>query len=261
MLKIHDSLKQVEGNIIKGEVSREHTVKAQTPQGFPFVSLLNNYKQYLNTTVATDDAYLFMKRGLNVVSIEGSPLSNKITTKEQLELLEKLTTMTEYRTGQGFDVHQFAENKELYLGGIKIPYSKGLLGHSDADVVLHALVDAILGALGKGDIGDHFPPSDSKWKDAASKIFLLKAKELLLDNSALIVNIDITILCEEPKLGNYKKIMAHNIANILEIDTDKVNIKATTTEKLGFVGRKEGIAALATTSIVKHQFNSSMLKN
>lgn len=256
VLKINDSLKKIgANNYVVDSINRDTTVKAQTPQGFPFVSLLNSYKHNLASNV-NDDAEIIAKSNLKIAIIKGSLLNEKITTKEHLHYLEKLTSSIEYRSGQGFDVHAFAiENVDLYLGGIKIPDHKGLLGHSDADVVLHALVDAILGALSKGDIGDYFPPSDNKWKGAASSIFLIKAKELLQESFATIVNVDITIICETPKITNYKKLMISNIANILNINTSIINIKATTTEKLGFIGRKEGIAAMANVLVLLKNTN------
>lgn len=251
-LKINDSLKKVDhNNYITDSLNRDNIVKAQTPQGFPFCELLNSYKNSSNCNV-TDDAEIIAKSNLKIAIISGSLLNEKITTKENLQYLEKLTSSVEYRIGQGFDVHAFAtkNNVDLYLGGIKIPNHKGLLGHSDADVVLHALVDAILGSLAKGDIGDYFPPSDDKWKGAPSSIFLVKAKELLEDSFATIANIDITILCETPKITSYKQLIINNIASILNIKPSIINIKATTTETLGFLGRKEGIAAMATVLVL-----------
>ena len=156
---------------------------------------------------------------------------------------------TEIRTGMGFDVHEFTAGNSLWLCGIKIPHTHSLKGHSDADVALHALTDAILGAISKGDIGLHFPPSDSKWKGESSSVFLEKALFFLNEKEAIINNLDITIICEAPKILKYREQMQNNISELLSISSDRVNVKATTTEKLGFTGRSEGIAAQAIATI------------
>lgn len=155
----------------------------------------------------------------------------------------------EHRSGQGFDVHRFCQGDELTLCGVKIPHAFALDGHSDADVAMHALTDALLGAIGEQDIGSHFPPGESQWKGAASDIFLSKARDLINDRGASIVNVDVTIICEEPKIGPHRPAMRKNIADILGIDEHRVSIKATTTELLGFTGRKEGIAAQAIANV------------
>ncbi|MGV3278383.1 2-C-methyl-D-erythritol 2,4-cyclodiphosphate synthase [Rickettsiales bacterium LUAb2] len=248
VIKINDSLKTLENKLITNIVDRNTTYSAQTPQGFDFNTILNAYINHISPE--TDDSEIYRKSGYKVFTVSGNNLNNKITTKEDYLQMEQLTCKTIYKIGQGFDVHKLAQNRDLYLGGIKIPHSLGLLGHSDADVVLHALVDAILGALGKGDIGIHFPPTDAKWKDANSNLFLEYCKQLLNENNAAISNIDLTIICEEPKITPHSNKMKENIANILQINENLINIKATTSETLGFTGRKEGIASLAVVSLV-----------
>ena len=156
-----------------------------------------------------------------------------------------------YRTGIGYDVHRFAQGRKLMLGGIEIPHSRGLEGHSDADVVLHAICDALLGAVGRGDIGEHFPPSDAKYKGISSSLLLKKVNQMLLDAGYTVTNVDVVILAEEPHLKEYKSKMRFHIARELAVDEDCVNVKATTNEGLGFVGKKEGIAAYATALVIK----------
>lgn len=157
--------------------------------------------------------------------------------------------MWEFRTGQGFDVHAFEPGKEVFLCGVAVPHTEKLKGHSDADVGMHALTDAILGAICEGDIGDHFPPSDPQWKGAASHIFLEKARDLVRDRSGMIVHCDITLICEAPKIGPHRMAMRQALAKILDISADRISVKATTTEQLGFNGRGEGISALACATI------------
>jgi 2-C-methyl-D-erythritol 4-phosphate cytidylyltransferase/2-C-methyl-D-erythritol 2,4-cyclodiphosphate synthase len=248
-LSVPDTLKKVDNDgFIYDDVPRENIFKMQTPQGFIFKEILNAHENFIDHTL-TDDASYYIKNGGKVKVIKGNVLNSKITVKEDLDMLNKLNSNPITLVGMGIDVHEFSneqsDNKDLYLCGVKIPYHKGLKGHSDADVGLHALVDAILGALGKGDIGDFFPPSDQKWKGAPSKIFLEFVKKALDEENVVINNIDICILAEEPKIAPYKNLMKENIATILGIQQSQINIKATTTEKLGFVGRKEGIVAQA----------------
>ncbi|WP_199899515.1 2-C-methyl-D-erythritol 2,4-cyclodiphosphate synthase [Sneathiella glossodoripedis] len=172
----------------------------------------------------------------------------KITTAEDVDRVTH-DYLTDIRTGFGYDVHVFDENSELWLGGIKIPHKKGLKGHSDADVALHALTDAILGAIGEGDIGTHFPPSDSRWKGARSDQFLRHANELVKQRGGIIGNVDLTIICEAPKISPHREEMKTRISQILGIEVDRVSVKGTTTEKLGFTGREEGIAAKAVATV------------
>ena len=196
----------------------------------------------------------------NVLLIPGEILNFKITEKNDLnksiKLLEGVMNNVNVRTGIGFDVHKFKKGKSLLLFGIKIPFNKSLVGHSDADVGFHSIVDAILGSIGKGDIGEHFPPTEKKWKNKNSLFFLDYANDLLQRESFTINNLDITLICERPKIINYKKKMKNKISSILKIDSNLINKKGTTTEKLGFLGREEGIACQSIVTVSKkNDFN------
>ena len=202
----------------------------------------------------TDDAGLAEWAGLAVKLVASTGSNIKLTTAADMALAERLLAqpapLTETRTGSGFDVHAFAPGDHVWLCGVKIAHTHSLEGHSDADVALHALTDAILGAIGEGDIGEHFPPSDAKWRGAPSRIFLEDAARRVAARKGRIANVDVTILCEAPKIGPHRDAMRAAIAGVLGIDASRVNVKATTTEGLGFVGRGEGIAALASATIV-----------
>ena len=185
--------------------------------------------------------------------VEGREANRKITTAEDLVMAERSLSersLADVRTGTGFDVHRFAEGDHVWLGGVRIPYSHRLDGHSDADVALHALTDALLGAIGDGDIGQHFPPSDPQWKGAASRLFLEDAARRIAARGGRIGNVDLTIICEAPRIGTHRDVMRATIAAILGIGIERVGVKATTTEGLGFTGRREGIAAMATATVV-----------
>ena len=199
----------------------------------------------------TDDAAIAEACGIKVAILPGEENNFKITTSDDLRKAEQMikSTLTDIRSGLGYDVHAFEEGDQVILGGIPIPHDKKLKGHSDADVVLHAVTDALLGAIAEGDIGTHFPPSDDKWKGASSDIFLKHAAKLLSDKGGEITNIDLTIICEAPKILPHREAIQENIAQILDIAPTRVSIKATTTEKLGFTGRKEGIAAQAIATV------------
>ena len=188
-----------------------------------------------------------------VALVNGSPDNMKITQAEDFGMAELILgrkeTMNEFRTGQGYDVHAFEDGKAVILCGVEVAHTKKLKGHSDADVGMHALTDAILGAIGEGDIGDHFPPSDPQWKGVASHVFLEKARDLVTEHGGSITHCDITLICEAPKIGPHRDAMRRALAGILEITHDRVSVKATTTEQLGFTGREEGIAAMATATI------------
>ncbi len=247
-----DTIKQTdENNIVVKTLNRNNLKTVQTPQGFCYQSILSSYKKHIEKENITDDASIFELDNKKIKCIEGYKNNIKITYKEDIKQMDSYI----FKTGTGFDVHNFCQGNELILGGIKIPFNKKLQGHSDADVLLHALTDAILGSIAKGDIGDHFPDTDETFKDMDSKIFLLHAYKLLTEENASIVNIDITILAQEPKLYPYKQKIQENIANILKLKTNQVNVKASTTEKLGFVGRKEGIACLASVSVKAKESN------
>lgn len=221
-------------------VDRSLMHSVQTPQGFEKNLIINAYKQaYAEGFYGTDDASIAERAGHKVYIIEGSYENIKITTKEDMN------NARENRTGIGFDVHAFSENRRLVLGGVEIPFDRGLSGHSDADVVVHAVIDALLGAAGCGDIGSLFPDSDDRYKDISSLLLLKEAAAIIKDKGFTTGNIDITVIAERPKIAPYAADMIKNIAETLGVGGDKINIKGTTTEGLGFTGREEGIAAQA----------------
>jgi len=232
---------------------RETLRAIQTPQAFHYGTILAAHENAIDAENFTDDTSLVIAMGETVDLIEADPQNIKITTKADFLMAEqKLAAQMATRTGLGFDVHAFDDDKKattVRLGGLDIPHDRALKGHSDADVVLHTITDALLGSLALGDIGDHFPPSDNTFKNMDSMAFLKRAMELLIDRGADIVNIDVTIMCEEPKIGPYKVQMQHHIESALGLPEGTISIKATTTEKLGFTGRKEGIAAQAIATI------------
>ena len=256
VLKINDSVRRISKNTIKSSISKNDKVLVQTPQ-------LCNYKILKNTLKNTnkifeDETSLFLHNSMQVIAIEGDPLSLKITYEKDLNLLEPHLTKNSNnyitKIGNGFDIHRFdnssiSENNFIILGGIKIKASKKLIGHSDADVLLHAITDSILGVINKGDIGSIFPPTNDEWKNADSSIFLKHASKLLKSEKGIINNIDAIIVCEKPKIIDYSKEMKKNIAKILNINEQKISIKGKTSESIGFIGRQEGIAAMVSTAI------------
>ncbi len=246
-LPVVDTLKSVRENEVKETLDRNHIVAAQTPQCFDYEAILGAHRIYHSQEV-TDDVALAELSGIPVHWIRGSQANIKITTHEDIAMI-KSSNLTDIRTGMGYDVHKFAPNRDMWLGGIKVPHEEGLAGHSDADVALHAITDAVLGAIGEGDIGTHFPPSDDKWKGASSDRFLAHAAKLVAEKGGVISHIDLTIICEAPKIGPHRDKMRAKISEILEIATPRVSVKGTTTEKLGFTGRKEGIAAQAVATV------------
>jgi 2-C-methyl-D-erythritol 4-phosphate cytidylyltransferase/2-C-methyl-D-erythritol 2,4-cyclodiphosphate synthase len=230
-------------------VDRNGVVRVQTPQAFRLAALRHAYDCW-SGDVPTDESSVARAAGLSVAAVEGDPALEKITTPADFARAEAwLHSRMLARTGMGFDVHAFAGEGPVMLGGIAIPYSRGLAGHSDADVVLHAITDALLGASGMGDIGEHFPPTDARWKGASSDVFLAHAAKLIRGRAGIIDHIDCTIICEEPKVGPHRLEMRAKVAAILEVNVEQVSIKATTTEGLGFTGRGEGIAAQAVANI------------
>ncbi|MDO9383168.1 MAG: bifunctional 2-C-methyl-D-erythritol 4-phosphate cytidylyltransferase/2-C-methyl-D-erythritol 2,4-cyclodiphosphate synthase [Hyphomicrobiaceae bacterium] len=248
-----DTLKRAgEGNLVAATIERAGLWRAQTPQGFRYPELLAAHRRAAMESAAefTDDAAIAEWAGLVVALVPDSNANSKITTAEDLAMAQSAVAALEPRTGTGFDVHRFAEGDNVWLCGVKIPHSHRLDGHSDADVGLHALTDAILGALGDGDIGQHFPPTDEKWRGAASHLFLADARERVAARGARITNVDVTLLCEAPKVGPHRPEMQRAIAEILKIDVSRVGVKATTTEQLGFTGRREGIAAMASATLL-----------
>ena len=245
-----DTLKRVgDGSAIAETVPRRDLWRAQTPQIFRFAELLAAHRAAASlgaaeATALTDDAAVAERAGLKVVMVAGSEDNRKITTADDLH-----SAAMETRTAFGFDVHGFSAGKAVMLGGIAIPHSQALAGHSDADVALHALTDAVLGTISAGDIGKHFPPSDPQWRGASSDRFLRHAVELVTARQGRIVHLDLTIVCEAPKVGPHRDAMARSIADIAGITADRVSVKATTTEGLGFTGRREGIAAQAVATV------------
>lgn len=252
-LPLKETVKSAEGHIIKATIPRDGLYGAQTPQIFSKEVLVTAYRRGFDEGfMATDDASLVERYGGEVKLIPGSEENIKITTPYDWEKATERINRTMVRIGSGFDVHGFAPNIPLVLAGEKISYNKGLVGHSDADVVTHALMDAILGAMAAGDIGGYFPPDDPQYKDADSIKLLLYICRLMAEKNYQIVNADITIIAEKPKMAPHIQAMRNNLAQALGIAVDAVSVKATTTEKLGFVGREEGIAAQATV-LLQHK--------
>lgn len=230
-------------------VDRAGLVRVQTPQAFRLDELKAAYERWSGPP-PTDETTVVRAAGMQVAAVEGDPALEKLTLPRDFERAEQwLAGRLSPRTGMGFDVHAFAGEGPITLGGIEVPHSRGLAGHSDADVVLHAITDALLGAAGLGDIGQHFPPSDERWKGAASSIFLAHAADLLRSRGAMVDHVDCTVVAEAPKIGPHREAMRSRIAEILGLSVEQVSIKATTTEGLGFTGRREGIAAQAVASI------------
>lgn len=222
--------------------------RVQTPQAFDFEKLVHAHSQWPIENDATDDAQIFKAAGYPIAIVEGDEALKKYTTASDfVETSEK--NMMQIRTGMGFDVHQLATGEDLWLGGVKIDHHKGLAGHSDADVLLHALTDALLGAAGAGDIGDHFPPSDQQWRGASSDKFVEFAALVIKEKGGHINNVDMTVICEAPKIKPHRETIRQNVAKMLDVSVSQVSVKATTTERLGFTGRGEGIAAQAVATI------------
>ena len=247
-----DTIKRAEGKgetpIAAGTVDRSGLWQAQTPQGFRFPALLAAHRAAAGETL-TDDAAVAERQGIAVRLVEGHVDNFKITTEADLTRAERLLGgAADIRTGTGFDVHRLIPGDAVILCGLRIPHGFKLEGHSDADVGLHALTDALLGAIGAGDIGQHFPPSEERWRGADSAAFLAHAGELVRARGT-ILNVDVTLLCERPKIGPHRTAMVARIAEILQLDPDRVSVKATTTERLGFTGREEGIAAQASANV------------
>ncbi len=251
---VADTLKRVEDGTISGTVDRAGLWRAQTPQGFRYADIMAAHADLAGREL-TDDAALLEAAGLTVGIVEGAERNFKITSKDDMERAEGLLAggRRETRCGTGFDVHRFGPpvpgGLTIQLCGVAVPHDRALLGHSDADVGLHAITDAILGALGQGDIGSHFPPSEPQWKGADSAVFLRAAGEIATARGGRIVHLDVTLICEAPKVGPRREAMVARIAEILELDPGRVSVKATTSEGLGFTGRREGIAAQATASL------------
>ncbi len=248
-LPVTDALWRGDADTVTGTQNRDGLYRAQTPQGFDFTAILAAHRAFEGT--ADDDVEVARAAGLDVTITKGAESNLKITTAEAFARLEThLRGTMDVRLGNGFDVHAFEEGDHVILCGVRIPHDKALKGHSDADVGMHAVTDAIYGALAQGDIGRHFPPSEMEWKDADSSIFLKHAVDLAAEMGFKIANIDCTLICERPKIGPHAPAMMARMGDIMGLTIDRVSIKATTSEKLGFTGREEGIAAIATATLV-----------
>lgn len=247
---VADTLKRGSGDAIAGTVDRDGLWRAQTPQGFRFPAILEAHRAAAGLSL-TDDAAVAERAGLTVALVPSKEDNFKVTTPDDLTRATRaiMSSLWDVRTGSGFDVHRFTDGDFVTLCGLRIPHSHGLEGHSDADVGLHALTDAILGALAAGDIGSHFPPTDPRWRGADSAKFLRHAADLVAERGGAIAHADVTIICERPKVGPHRAAMAERIAQILGVEVGRVSVKATTTEQLGFTGRREGIAAQAVATV------------
>ncbi|MFT4716705.1 MAG: 2-C-methyl-D-erythritol 4-phosphate cytidylyltransferase [Paracoccaceae bacterium] len=247
---VSDALWVGQDNQVTGTKDRAGLFRAQTPQGFHFQQILDAHSTFQGQ--AADDVAVARTAGIKIAIVRGEEDNLKITLPEDFDRAARiLRGNMDIRTGNGYDVHAFEPGDHVVLCGHKIPHDMALNGHSDADVAMHAITDALYGALAKGDIGQWFPPSDDKWRGAASDIFLRHAVDLARQDGFAISHADCTIICEMPKIGPHSLPMRNNLAEILEIDLERISVKATTSEQLGFAGRKEGIAASATVTLVK----------
>ena len=249
-LPLRDTIKRAESGAIRATVDRAELWRAQTPQGFHFGAILAAHRAAAGHQL-TDDSAVAEAAGMTPLLVAGSADNLKLTTAEDLAAAERLiaTRQGDVRVGQGFDAHAFGPGDRVFVCGVEIPHGAALVGHSDADVGLHALTDAVLGAIGAGDIGMHFPPSDPRWRGAASDRFLRHAADLVQARGGIVAAVDVTIICERPKIGPYRAAMVERVAAILGIAAERVSVKATTTDRLGFTGRGEGIAAQAVATI------------
>ena len=246
-LAVNDSLRRGRSHY-EASVDRDGLFRVQTPQAFRFAPLLAAHRAA--AAGATDDLAIAMAAGMHVAVTAGDERAFKVTEPEDFAKAEAMTTPAlSSRAASGFDVHRFGPGDHVWLCGVKLPHSHGLIGHSDADAGLHALTDALLGTIAAGDIGDHFPPSDPQWKGAASDIFLAEAAQLVRAAGGIIDHVDVTLICERPKVGPHRQVMRERIAAILGVEVARVSVKATTTEMLGFTGRSEGLAAQAMASV------------
>jgi 2-C-methyl-D-erythritol 4-phosphate cytidylyltransferase/2-C-methyl-D-erythritol 2,4-cyclodiphosphate synthase len=256
-LPIIDTLKRAANGRISGTAERNGLWRAQTPQGFRFDKILAAHRAAAarGTDAFTDDASVAEAFGLDVALVEGAEENTKLTTADDLRRADELMQLREVkslgavRVASGYDVHAFGPGDAVMLCGVRIPHHKALSGHSDADVGLHALTDALLGVIADGDIGVHFPPSDERWRGQASSLFLKEAGARVKARGGEILHADVTLICEEPRIGPYRDAMRETIGSLLGIDLSRVSIKATTNEGLGFIGRGEGIAAMATATV------------
>jgi len=245
VLPIADSVAR--GDDVLGDaVDRSGLVRVQTPQAFRFDAIMTSHRAWRGAP-ATDDAQVARAAGYMVAMVPGDPMLEKLTVADDFAATSRRLMIS--RSASGFDVHRLEAGEKLWLGGVRIPHDKGLSGHSDADVALHAITDAVLGCIGAGDIGSHFPPSDVQWRGASSDRFLDHAAAMVAARGGIIDFIDLTIICEAPKIGPYRDAMRAKIADILKVPVSSISVKATTTERLGFTGRGEGIAAQAIATV------------
>jgi 2-C-methyl-D-erythritol 4-phosphate cytidylyltransferase/2-C-methyl-D-erythritol 2,4-cyclodiphosphate synthase len=245
VLPVVDSLTRAEGELMGEPARREELRRVQTPQAFRYADIIAAHQDWSGAASAGDDAQVARAAGLAIALVEGDEVLHKLTFAYDFAV-QKLPV----RVGTGYDVHRLAEGEELWLCGVRIEHDRGLAGHSDADVAIHALVDAILGAIGAGDIGSHFPPSDPRWKGASSDRFLVHAVDLTREAGYAIGNVDVTIVCEAPKIGPHRTAMRERLAQVMQVPLAAVSVKATTTERLGATGRGEGIAAQAAATLI-----------
>ena len=245
VLPVVDSLTAADGAMMGAPARREDLRRVQTPQAFRYTDILAAHRAWSGAADAGDDAQVARAAGLAVALVDGDEALHKLTFASDFA-----AARAPIRVGTGYDVHRFAPGEEMWLCGVRIEHHSGLSGHSDADVAIHALVDAILGAVGNGDIGSHFPPSDPQWKGASSDRFLVHAAKLAGEAGYRIGNVDVTIICEAPKIGPHRPAMRARLAELLGTSVEAVSVKATTTEKLGFTGRSEGIAAQAVATLI-----------
>ncbi|MDO6522389.1 bifunctional 2-C-methyl-D-erythritol 4-phosphate cytidylyltransferase/2-C-methyl-D-erythritol 2,4-cyclodiphosphate synthase [Shimia thalassica] len=249
-LAVTDALWRGQNGTVSGTQDREGLFRAQTPQGFRFEDILSAHRTHAGG--AADDVEVARAAGLDVAIVAGNEANLKITTPGDFARMERiLRGQMDIRLGNGFDVHAFEDGDHVVLCGVRVPHTHGLKGHSDADVGMHAVTDAIYGALAEGDIGRHFPPSEAEWKDADSAHFLDHAVKLATQKGFAISNVDCTLICERPKIGPHATAMMQRMSEIMGLDADRISVKATTSERLGFTGREEGIAAIATATLVK----------
>jgi len=249
VLPVADTLAEA-GDTLGRTVPRERLARVQTPQAFHMDAIRAAHSAWDKDREATDDAQIARAAGLEVKTVDGSPALDKLTYPADFAAAERRLAATMVsRTALGFDVHGFTEGDGLWIGGVRIAHGRALAGHSDADVGLHAITDALLGTIGDGDIGMHFPPSDPKWRGASSDRFLIHARDLIAAQGGRIDHVDLTIICEEPKVGPHRAAIRARVAELLGLAEAKISIKATTTERLGFTGRREGIAAQAAATV------------
>lgn len=251
-LPVADSLRRADADVMAGVVDRDGLWRAQTPQAFSRKTIETAYAAWTGAAAPTDEAVVVQSHGGQVALVQGDPRLMKLTYPEDFAMAEALLSQTpryQTRIGSGYDVHRWGPGGSVWLCGIEVPHDQTLIGHSDADAGLHALTDAILGAIAAGDIGDHFPPTDPKWKGASSDQFLLHAAEMVAARQGRIVNVDVTLICERPKVKPHRQAMRERIAALLDLPLDAVSVKATTTEGLGFTGRGEGLAAQAVATV------------